>query len=386
MMYHHVNQSHAYFRGEHGFEGLDFPLDAVVNVSFKVQGQWQSFPNAAFIPAESFGAFGLPARDFGAIMFGQGDPVDFSYDASVILHEYSHAMVGTGRLQGAFLDGQGLNNTPGAINEAIADYFAATELDDPLIGPYALESFARNLEVKKTCPENLTTEIHADGEIVGAALWSMRAAIGKTFADQAVFQAVQASSVATGFEEFGALVLDAARRLSPENETVVESILQEHGLLSCERVKTWADTDFVAESGLPLTVEGRQSAMGAFTGGVPAYLQLRVPAQSSSFVQLEWEQSAGGGFFGGAPSPLALAVRRGQAVEVSAIGAVTADDVVERPFATGTTQRVVLEGACLSTDLYTSFVNRADAPASVERIRLVPLDAAPDGVDVVSCP
>lgn len=386
MMYHHVTGMHDYFRGTHGFEGLDFPLDAVVNVTIKAQGQWQSFPNAAFIPEQSFAAMGLPSRDFGAIMFGQGDPVDFSYDASVIFHEYTHAMVGTGRLQGNFADSQGLNNTPGAINEAVADYFAATVLDAALIGPYALGAYARDLDEARSCPEDLTTAIHTDGKIVGSALWSIRSAVGVDVADAAVFGAVQAAQLSTGFEEIGALMLSEVTRLSPDDATAVETILDDHGLLDCERAKTWENVSLTNTTGAPLTVEGRQSVQGSFPDGVPGYLQLRAERTDAAFLELEWELSESGGFFGGETQPISLALRSGESVELLDDGQVDADTVVAPGFESGRVQRVVVDGACADAGLYTLFLNGGGSAASVARLGIRELDAAPADVDVITCP
>jgi hypothetical protein len=388
MMFHHVNIMHDYYRGTHGFEGLDFPLDAVTNVSINMQGQWQSFPNAAFMPEETFAAFGMPAREFGAIMFGQGDPVDFSYDASVIYHEYSHAMVGTGRLQGAFTDSQGLNNTPGAINEAVADYFASSLLDAALVGPYALgASYARDLADKRTCPEDLTTEIHADGKIVGSALWSVREAVGVDVADAAAFGAVQAAQLSTGFVDFGELVLAEAARLSPDDADVVEGILAEHGLLGCERVKTWEDVNLALTTGLPYAVEGRQSVPGAYPDGVPAYLQLQVPRADAPYIELEWQIADTGGSspFGQAAAPISLALRSAQPIVVGDNGAIETDSIIDSDFVQGTVQRVVVDAACADDGLFTLFVNKGNSTASVSRLGIRTLDEVPDNVEVASC-
>ena len=47
MMYHHMQVIHDYFKETFAFTGLDFPLDAVVNLTIDVGGTWRSFPNAA---------------------------------------------------------------------------------------------------------------------------------------------------------------------------------------------------------------------------------------------------------------------------------------------------------------------------------------------------
>ena len=150
MMYYHVNRAHDYFKEAFGFSALDFPLPALVNVQFRTDpvipflnpgpDGWIPFANAAFFPKESWQAFaaqfGLPPRDQDSIIFFQGEQ-DFAYDSRVIYHEYTHAVVGTSRLQAPIVsDEYGLDNSPRSMNEGLADFFAASLADDPVIGKY----------------------------------------------------------------------------------------------------------------------------------------------------------------------------------------------------------------------------------------------------------
>ncbi len=232
MMYHHVNRMHDYFKDVHGLTNMDFPIHAVVNIQLKLKdsvalmfGQkpgWMSFPNAAFIPKESSGQVPfLPNQDQDAIMFMQHEDVDFAYESSVIYHEYTHAMVGATRLTGAFPDLYGLNNLPGAMNEGFADYFAASMNDHPVIGAYALASqgahYVRKLTAKRICPDNLTTEVHADGRIIGSAMWAIREAIGKQKADSIILAAIQGFGQTTEFESAGNAIVGEANKQDAES-------------------------------------------------------------------------------------------------------------------------------------------------------------------------
>ncbi len=348
-MYHHVNMVHDYFNKTHGFTDLDFPLDAVVNITINFAGTWQSFANAAFMPAETFASFGLPERDYGAIMFGQGDGVDFSYDASVIYHEYTHAVVGTSRLQGAFLDTYGLNNTGGAINEAVADYFAASMLENSLVGAYALGDYARDLTDVKTCPADLTTEVHADGKIVGAALWTIREMLGADIADPLVFGALLSAGLSTGLSQFGQLLAaEADDRLSAAEATMVKDMLTDRGMIGCERVKPWEDVVFAnTAEGVPHAVEGNQQGL-SLPNGVPGYHQWSLDVPDGQVARLSWTLQ-GGGLFGGAPSALGLAVKPGAAIEMNGFtGGILGSTLVDAPpMDNAFHQAIEIGGACV---------------------------------------
>ena len=175
MMYHHVNLAHDYFKGIHGFEELDFPLPALVNVQVKIDPPilmpgpdgWTGLSNAAFFPLESWrqfaAQFGLPPRESDSIIFFQGDK-DFAYDSRVIYHEYTHAVVGTGRLSVmGVLDEYGLEFSPRSMNEGLADFFAASLADDPIIGNYVgtMGTGLRDLSLMRSCPDKWVDEVHA---------------------------------------------------------------------------------------------------------------------------------------------------------------------------------------------------------------------------------
>ncbi|MCA9546792.1 MAG: hypothetical protein KC613_20440, partial [Myxococcales bacterium] len=298
MMYHHVNRAHDYFKGTHGFDGLDFPLTAIVNLQLKTDPPlpipgfqpgpdgWIEFANAAFFPEESWrqlaAQFGLPPRDGDSIIFGQAQH-DFSYDARVILHEYTHAVIGTDRLQApAVVDRYGLDNSPRSMNEGLADYFAATLADDPVVGAYGIGQLApdlvRDLSEPRKCPADTTDEIHDHGKVVGSALWAVRNAVGPQAADGIVWTALSQFTMDTTHAEAGELFLAAATEAGLAEQ--VEPILTDFGLLGCERVLPFGGYRPTGDN-RGIVVEGKQS-LGLFGlgNGSPAYKQFRfeVPA------------------------------------------------------------------------------------------------------------
>lgn len=330
-MYYHVNRVHDYFKDELGLTNLE-RIDALPNVQIytnalasRFLGQpegWFPFDNAAFLFPESFEQLGLPPRDKGAIVFGQGQGADFSYDGSVIYHEYTHSVVGTNRLQGVFPDQYGLNNTPGAINEGISDYFATSMLDDPLLGRYGLAFFgpdaARDLAKTYTCPESLTTTIHNDGRIMGAMLWAVRQELGAKTTDLIVMRALNSAIVATGFDQFTQLLLAEAQREGGQTAEVFNRLATERGLVNCERAKEL--TNWQTRNS-PVALVGKQELQGAnFADGVPGYFQYWIKPPAGKLARIGWTfQSGGGGFGGGGQTTgLNLAISKDKPAELQA--------------------------------------------------------------------
>ena len=386
-MYHHVNVIHDYFKGAFDFDGLDFALDAVVNLTINVQGVWQPFENAAFIPEASFAAFGLPLRENGAIMFGQGGNVDYAYDASVIYHEYTHAMIGPERMNAISVKSHGLDNTAGAMSEGLADYFASTILDDGFVGHYALGPQGRDLESPRSCPADLTTEIHADGKIVGTALWAVREAIGAAAADEIAFHAVQSATAATGLDELGELL--RAEAVIAGVGDLVTPILTSHGLIGCQRVKPWVAVNFAATAEqVPHQVEGWEYAQGGFGDGVPGYHQFSLDVPAGKAVELSWTMLPPQGFGGGVNGPLQLALRKDSLVEVAFGGTITANSIIDNAPLANDAQAVTLTGNCLPVEggrLFLLFLNRNEAGQAVAQMGISLVDFPANDAVTNSC-
>jgi len=385
MMFHHVNVIHHYYKGEHGLTDLDYPLDALVNVMLYVDPTaapfvglppgWLPFPNAAFVPPEGFAGFGLPERPGGAIVFGQYQYTDFAYDASVIYHEYTHAMVGTTRLSTQLVDSWGLDNLPGAMNEGFADYFAASVAGHSYIGTYGLVTAGphqiRNLAEPRVCPDDLTSEVHADGKIIGSAMWALRVELGQKVTDGIILRALESFAMTTNLDQAANLIIDEALLVSEEVGATTEAVLDAHGLRDCQRALPWQAYDIMTdEDHTPFVVGGTSSMPTAsFPHGAPAYIQLYVdvPANAAA-VSLSWqaEVSQGGlagGVVGGGDEapPFKVAIRTGEPVtfEWLAGGAVKADAILASKPTVDGWRGVTLTGNCITagTRLYTSLLN-----------------------------
>jgi hypothetical protein len=134
------------------------------------------------------------------IRFGKGG-VDDAEDAEVILHEYGHALH----------QGQGFqfaSEQAGAISEGFADYWAVTvsdvvaqrlgwdELEPlPCVADWDSTSYTRGpthclrrVDEDLHYPDDLSGEVHHDGEIWSRALWDIRQAIGNVKADTLILQ------------------------------------------------------------------------------------------------------------------------------------------------------------------------------------------------------
>ena len=413
MMYHHVNRVAAYYRDRFGLVLYEDPLPALVNVQFTTKPLLRlpgaglnpgpdgfiPFDNALFFPKESWEIFaqqfGLPPRDQDLIAFFQGQ-VDFAYDASVIYHEYTHAVIGIERLQGIVLDRYGVDPSPGGMNEGMADYFAATVLDQPEVGRYGIGSVdprgGRDLSDASRCGEDTHWEVHEEGRIIGATLWALRERLGAEESDLISYRALESFTTRTTHALAAELFLDEAERLGRREE--VEALLRELNFIGCPRVKAWRDWDAAtSRSRLPAQVSSAQGigVPGARALGAPAFKQLTIDAAGAPAVQLRWKVGAGGGGFGGFggqqsdPQPLNLALRQGERVELRyRDDMIDADAIVEPPLDEDGWQELVIAGDCLPADgelLYSLFLNRTRQDAQLLSLRFDLLDEIPEGAE-----
>jgi hypothetical protein len=402
-MYYHVNQIHDYYSGSLGLRSMDFSLPAIANLKLFVselaaqfiglRAGWNPFDNAAFLFPEAFAQFGLPPRDQGAIVFGQGTAIDFSYDSSVIYHEYTHAVIGSQRLNRPFVDTWGANNTARAINEGLADYFAATKADAPNIGAYGLagfgDSYTRDLSERRTCPENLETEAHADGKIVGSVLWAMRAEVGAEIVDDLALAAIESSNASTGLDEYMTSLLDEADLTYPDVAAQLRAIAEDFGVDACARVRPWANFQ-VGQGGVPISVPGGQElGQPGWQDLAPGYFQFSVEVPADKAAVLTWTMQAGGGFpggGGGGTPELDAILRLEEPVAFRSVGGRGQydADVELDPIASGTSQSITLGPTCVGSEGvgYLAFLNRGSGLSITQmRIEVVDLDAATDVVD-----
>ncbi len=414
MMYHQVTRARDYFFERFGFTDLDISLPALVNVQLKVEPPlslgpfrpnadgWYPLANAAFFPKEQWdlfaSQFGLPPRDSDSIIFFQ-DQKDFAYDARVIFHEYTHAVIGFDRLSAQrVVDRYGLNPSTFSMHEGLADYFAATLADDAVIGRYVGQggSGIRDISDRKKCPDDVVAESHANGQIIGSTLWAVRQRLGAEVTDQIVYRALEQFTQTTTFEEAAALMIAEAEAMDPGLVEPLRAVFAESNFEICERSAPWVDFDVDRVwHRLPYTVEGSQSVgIAGFREGVPAYKQFHVdvPAGAQA-VRVTWQAIAGASFIGQPGplrAPLDLALRHGQPIEFTYGNGVRMDldHRVTPPLAEGV-QTAVLAGDCLPAGggrLHTLFLNTGADPAQIVRMNAEVLEALPlDGTPIIDC-
>jgi len=329
MMYHHMQVIHDYYKDVHGLTDRDSPLDAITNVQANVCGDWAMIANAAFIPDGGLDQLGFDLDldiNGDSIIFSGTSKRNFSYDGVVIYHEYTHAMLGATRLNAAFVDDQGINNLPGALNESYADYFAGTITNQSAIGNYALNDLegisicgfslgaggdaGRDMEVDKTCPNDLTAQVHADSEIFSSALWEIRKQLGQTDADRVILSSVLTLTNTSDFTLAAAATIDAADELlGAAAAAKVEKAFMDRGLIDCQRV---LPVGRVGQRGLPVTLESKDAfSPNPFPGYAPGYLQYSfVVPEGTATITLAINAAGGGGgpLGGGGDGPILTAV------------------------------------------------------------------------------
>ncbi len=396
MMYYHVTEVHDFFKERFGFTGRDESLYALVNVQAKVQPPismmgfepgpdgWYGLPNAAFFPAESWELLGemLPPRPYDMILFGQ-DSVDFAYDARIIYHEYTHAVIGMERLSSPAQDNYGLDNSSMSMHEGLADYFAAALADAPEMGLYGIGNLApdqvRDLSIPRRCPEDTIDEVHAHGLVWASTLWQLRQEIGP-LSDELMFRALEQFGVDTGHEVAAQLLLaETALEEDPVLEETVRRVLAEHGLPGCERVLPYLNFSVELEQ-LPHVVEGRESAgLPGYEEGVPGYKQFVVELGEGA-LSLSWQISAGMAAMpipgmGNDPGPLKVALRRGAPVEISP-ETLLADEILS-PELIERRQHLLLDPECHEAGRwYLLFLNSGDAPVNIEVMEIEATEAS----------
>jgi|GEM_PF-1893868 len=176
-----------------------FGLDAVRPLEIKVQVGEAS--NVAFYYR-------------GKIRLGNGDGVRFSErlrDPSVVLHEVTHAVID----QAARLPSDGVG---GAINEAFADYFAASFLGDPRVGMSSSLSGepVRDLSQSGPMPVNpLEAGVYETAQAIASTFWDLRTSFGADTADSLLAQTLLALGPTTELVELREQLMASAGRTLP---------------------------------------------------------------------------------------------------------------------------------------------------------------------------
>ena len=294
MMYHHVTTFHDHLRNTFGLKHLDTQsLKSVVNLQGYVDifGKWVGLPNAAFMPKEStqlLKQYGIELfKDADTIVFGYNNlmptmgSVNFSYDASVIYHEYVHYAVGKA-LWSPAKDKYGLDPTPRGLNEALADYFPSSYLNDPKLGAYALGTSARDLTRDLRCPAHIVGEEHRDGEIASGALWAARKLLTAKVADAAYWKAIVTFTASTNFDTAAKLFLDELKtaKVPQAQLDTVKKLWETRGFLGCVRLMD--HKDYAGSATYGPGYGGSSNAPSDFASGVPGYMQYKLKVKDTT--------------------------------------------------------------------------------------------------------
>lgn len=236
--YHHITRARSYYSelANLDMSGRTWRLTAAANGS----SGGGPLDNAYFNPSgQSSGEFAAP----NLIVIGQGSQVDFALDADVFVHEFGHyvSQNAIGYNQGQFgVTEYGLAPWTGSMDEGIADYFAVSLFDDPVLGEVSLEPLGAERDLSANlgrCPDTIIGEVHEDGKLIGSLGWALREAYGQQAADQIVWGALTMMSSGSDLGDFASAVTQLGDELAAsgdiENTDALLEALEERGLDRC---------------------------------------------------------------------------------------------------------------------------------------------------------
>ncbi|HRI68807.1 MAG TPA: MYXO-CTERM sorting domain-containing protein, partial [Polyangium sp.] len=260
-LYYHTRVAYDYFRGfEPTFKVQVAPVNVIANLmepndpaaASDVNIPLAPFQNAFFTP-NGLSLYGVQGV---TLVFGQGPLKDYAYDADVIYHEFTHAVnyATIELVRTAHHDKYGISLAPFAMDEGIADYFAAAITGDPAIGEYAsqdvetTEPAFRTLTDPDACPSAIGGNEHQDSTLFSGGLWDLRSKLAADLQpdlDLAVFSALKAApSGDLGYEDLANLIVEQVK-ISPTLGTPVATQLTDaftnRGVLpECARILEYA--------------------------------------------------------------------------------------------------------------------------------------------------
>jgi hypothetical protein len=432
-IYFHASKAYEYFRDLQGDPTAqvadDKPLRLVANLQLPPgvsQGDFASagdvnkplepFQNAFFAPAGG-GLGDIFAQLYnykgGALWFGQGPKRDFAYDGDVIYHEFGHAVVDHTMKLGAWsVDARGIIDAPGAMNEALSDYFSSAITGDPEVGEYASKDISQNLDVirslanKDSCPGSLVGQVHFDSTFFSGGLWQARSALAsdadRKKLDAGIYKAMRSNPGRSdiGFEDAVKLFLATLQVDFPAGAAALEAAMKERGVLpGCERIRTFEGTA-IRSSDARLGFSAPGAASVGLQGTAPGILQFRakVPANTAqvTFSFTARESGGGGGLGGGGDTPFtpvvlakfgtAISWKDGKAGRENDADAFKKVALAEG--ALSATFEVPPGDADAETDVYFQIANEGDDSGSYDAIEIasVPGEATPEAAAAPQAP
>lgn len=165
---------------------------------------------------------------------------DSSVDSDVVFHEYGHGI--SNRLIGN--GGTGLSGTQsGAMGEGWSDYWACTINNDGVMGEYVTQNTTRGIRrAAYTVPSAAVHdsyadvgaggfEVHNDGEVWAAALFDLRAQLGKTITDRIVLNGMKFTPTRPSFLNARDGILQADQNLNGgANRCAIWAVFARHGM------------------------------------------------------------------------------------------------------------------------------------------------------------
>ena len=223
------------------FVGVGFTPDFVyVGVNYQMPDL--EGPNAMYLKQDP--DFGGPVVLMGQWNY-QGMAVDLAVENDVIFHEYGHHVFGQISAGGMFsMDANGPVTHGIAMNEATADYYSCSALDDPELGEYLAslmpESFPngylRKVDNSLTCPRGLYGEPHIDSMVWSGYLWEMRKRLGQPQADSFFLDVLAHFPGTLNFATVTEVYLARAEMvLDPADLEYAQTLAKLRGLPGCER-------------------------------------------------------------------------------------------------------------------------------------------------------
>lgn len=280
----------------------------------------EPFQNAFFSPGGEGDIFStLYGFSGGSMWFGQGPVHDYSYDGDVVYHEFTHGVVdATLQLEAWVRDTQGAIDAPGAMNEGLADYFAAVISGDPDVGEYASKDIDPSMKVIRTlanddrCPENVGGEVHYDSTFWTGGLWSARMTLpeaSRPVYDRAIYKTMLANPGrgSLNFEDLTNLILATLATDLPAGKAALETALTARGAFpACDRTRTFVGTAIRGPEDLGgfFMAPGRNDLV-AFRPVAPGVMTFKyeLPAYTKDVTVSFAVRSGGGGGFGNQGTP-----------------------------------------------------------------------------------
>ena len=237
MGYYHAARIRSFFEDTFDLDMTGAEYHLAVVTSYSASPEY--IMNAFYTPwLPGYPAFPDYARNL--ICLGRGFGEDLAYDSDVLLHEFTHyiSQNAMNYADMGYYDQYGLSVMSGAINEGTADYYSSSLNEDPVVGEFALGSYARDLSASPPkCPDDVYGESHEDGKLIGTATWAIHEALGAETANQLVWGALSFIGSGAALGDFAEGIVQTAQDLNLDTAQMsqINDILSERGLDDCKR-------------------------------------------------------------------------------------------------------------------------------------------------------